>query len=336
MFGSTILDVAIGLVLVYLLLSLMCSAAKEGLEAVMKKRAIDLERGIRELLNDPNGTGLAKALYEHPLVDGLFRGTYETEKGARFWTRLPSYIPSQNFALALIGVISRGQTGAAAPPAAAEPAAPAPPLVPANQPAQDAAKQAFQNLQVLRDAINAVPNNPAAVSALLTLVDAAGGDLAKARANIEAWFNSSMERVAGWYKRWTQAVIFVLGLVLVAVLNTDTLEIGNSLARDPSLRQSLVAAAQEAAKKRDGDASGDVERRLEANLAEMRKIGLPVGWSKARLPPDIDRSWIPLKIVGLALTTLAISFGAPFWFDVLNKFMIVRSSVKPKEGATNL
>jgi hypothetical protein len=28
---------------------------------------------------------------------------------------------------------------------------------------------------------------------------------------------------------------------------------------------------------------------------------------------------------------VAVSLGAPFWFDVLNKFMVVRSTVKPKE-----
>jgi hypothetical protein len=73
MFGSEILEVAIGLMLVYLLLSLICSAVREGLEAWSEMRAVHLERGIRELLQDLNGTGLAKALYTHPLIYGLFQ-----------------------------------------------------------------------------------------------------------------------------------------------------------------------------------------------------------------------------------------------------------------------
>src|SRR5437879_3572336 len=100
MFGSTVLEVAIGLVLNYLLFSLACSAAKEGLEALMKKRAIDLERGVRELLDDPDGTAMAARVYKHPLIDGLFKGTFDTEKGGWLWSNLPSYIPAQNFALA--------------------------------------------------------------------------------------------------------------------------------------------------------------------------------------------------------------------------------------------
>jgi hypothetical protein len=336
MFGSAILDVAIGLVFIYLLLSLICSAAKEGLEALMKKRAIDLETGIKELLSDPDGTGLAKEVYEHPLIDGLFKGTYAGEKGGRFWSNLPAYIPAQNFVLALLDVISRGSSAAAASPITGQTVAPVPASSnlqasePANPQAQAAGNQASQALQSLRTAISAM-NNRRAREALLTLVDAAGGDMAKARANIEAWFNSSMDQVSGWYKRWSQAVIFVLGLLLVAALNVDTVEIGNSLARDPSLRQYLVAAAQESAKRQDQDAKGDTQRRVEANLEEMRKIGLPIGWSKTRIPSDWDASWVAVKIVGLLLTTLALSFGAPFWFDVLNKFMVVRAAVKPEE-----
>ncbi|MGH9962120.1 MAG: hypothetical protein ACREBC_34160, partial [Pyrinomonadaceae bacterium] len=35
--------------------------------------------------------------------------------------------------------------------------------------------------------------------------------------------------------------------------------------------------------------------------------------------------------LGWVLTALAISLGAPFWFDLLNKFIVIRSAVKPHE-----
>ena len=56
MFGSEILEVAVGLALLFLIVSLICTAAREGLEAIMRTRAMDLERGIRELLDDPDGS----------------------------------------------------------------------------------------------------------------------------------------------------------------------------------------------------------------------------------------------------------------------------------------
>jgi hypothetical protein len=36
-------------------------------------------------------------------------------------------------------------------------------------------------------------------------------------------------------------------------------------------------------------------------------------------------------LLGWLITALAVMLGAPFWFDVLNKFMVIRSTVKPRE-----
>jgi hypothetical protein len=37
------------------------------------------------------------------------------------------------------------------------------------------------------------------------------------------------------------------------------------------------------------------------------------------------------RLLGWLFTALALSLGAPFWFDLLNKFMVVRSTIKPRE-----
>ena len=80
MLGSDTLEIAIGLIFVYLVLSLICSAINELIEGLLNARAANLERGLRELLADPAGTGLVKAIYEHPLIHGLFKGTYDPAK----------------------------------------------------------------------------------------------------------------------------------------------------------------------------------------------------------------------------------------------------------------
>src|SRR5918911_567910 len=84
LFGSTLLEVAIGVVFVYLLLSLLCSALGELIEAFLKYRARYLEQGIKKLLDN---SSLAADLFAHPLVKAL---------GDR-----PSYIPARTFSLAL-------------------------------------------------------------------------------------------------------------------------------------------------------------------------------------------------------------------------------------------
>ena len=72
--------------------------------------------------------------------------------------------------------------------------------------------------------------------------------MTRVRLSIEAWFNSTMDRVSGWYKRRTQIILFAVGLAMAATLNIDTVDICNHLVSDPSLRSSLVATAQEYAK----------------------------------------------------------------------------------------
>ena len=333
MFNSGILDVAIGLVFIFLLLSLICSAINEMIENWLKWRATHLEQGIRELLYDPDGTDLTNKIYNHPLIYGLFWGDYDPKKmKCRFLrrTNLPSYIPSRNFALALMDVILpanqttlSGAVGATAP----SPAAPASPPGGATPPSP---------VQSLRDAIDSI-QNAKVQQALRTLVDAAGNDISKARENIEGWFDNTMERVSGWYKRRSQVILLVVGLAVAIAINADTITIAKSLSYDTALRNSLVAAAQEYAKPPlpAGKEGKTPEERVNENLKEIEKFGLPIGWNPddARTVPAKEFTPWFFKVLGWVLTAMAVSLGAPFWFDLLNKFMNARSTLKPSQPA---
>jgi hypothetical protein len=375
MFNSTILDVAIGIIFVYLLLSLICSAASEMIELLLKKRATDLERGIRELLKPGSASGtndIVQDLYNHPLINGLFDGQYETSGIARVWrylkgTDLPSYIPARNFALALLDVILPGTTAGTQSGATGATAGISTPTAPvANQ------------LVQLRTALNKA-NIPSQVQqALVTLIDAAGDDVARTRANIEEWFNSSMDRVSGWYKRRSQVILLVLGFLIAVAVNADSILIVRKLASDRALRESVVAAAEAYARANatsspspspaqspsastspssaspsqpsspvttstaDGCLKNECKDpdspqcKLAKAQCELKGLGLPIGWSSTT---DQKLNWyggtfsqqIEWHLLGWILTALAISLGAPFWFDLLNKFIVVRSTVKPKE-----
>ena len=65
----------------------------------------------------------------------------------------------------------------------------------------------------------------------------------------------------------------------------------------------------------------------------MSDLNLPIGWTKNsfgtfRAQPFGDMFW---AVIGWLFTAFALSLGAPFWFDMLNKVMVVRSTVKPSE-----
>ena len=359
MFGLSLLDVAIGTMFVFLLLSLVCSAINEIIEAWLKRRASYLERGIREMLDDPAGGGLTQAVYNHPLVSALFQGQYDPAKisGGEYErnSNLPAYIPSRNFALALMDVIlpaqAAGGAGGVTPSGAtgATPAADPNLKVNTDAPPATAAPGAANNpLTPLREAVGATTGGQAR-TALLSLIDAAGDDVAKARENIENWFNSTMDRVAGMYKRRAQWMILFLGLGVAIALNADTIYIVRALSNDSTLRASLVAAAQEYAKQ-PPNADSKPEERLKENYNAIQSLGLPIGWSKAPGGDPARRSpGLPWRDIGLGdwlvawarlfywhwlgwlLTAAAVSQGAPFWFDLLNKIIVVRSTVKPRE-----
>lgn len=309
MFGSEILDVAIGMALLFLLLSLVCSAIREAIEAFMRTRSMHLERGIRELLADPKGRGLAKAVYEHPLICGLYTGNYDPDKirsngymPARL--SLPSYIPSRNFALALIDIAARGPDSR-------------------EMYAVDATTSL--SLDTLRSSVVRIEN--AAVQRMMLLaIDSAQGDIAKVQKGLEAWFDSAMDRISGWYKRKTHKILFVLGFGVAVALNADALQVVQRLYADESVRAGAVAAAD--AMLSDSTA---MTANIEKQIARLDSLHLPIGWDQAAFQ-RIDSFGAGVSVLmGWLITALALSLGAPFWFDLLNKFMVVRSTVKPHE-----
>ena len=83
MLGSKILEVAIGVIFLFLLVSMICSAIREGIEAWLKTRAAFLEQGIRELLHDRHAVGIARSVYTHPLIYGLYLDDYRPRASAR-------------------------------------------------------------------------------------------------------------------------------------------------------------------------------------------------------------------------------------------------------------
>lgn len=302
MFGSAILDVGIGLIFIFLLFSLICSAISEIIEAVLKGRASNLEKGVRELLT--GDLELTRKLYDSPFIKGL------GEK--------PSYIPARNFALALLDHIAPASetrfSGAAGALATGR--------APDSSPDLRNSTSSLENTQLR--------------SALLTLIDASGNDMIQVRQNIEEWYNSAMDRVSGWYKRRTQWMIFFIGLVSALVYNIDTINIAQYLSTDSTVRNSLVAAAQAYASQ--PNAANSAQERFTKNLETIRDLGLPLGWrfDKGQVPNDLralphNPPGFMLKFVGCCLSAFAVSLGAPFWFDLLNKFIVVRSTVKPKE-----
>jgi hypothetical protein len=318
------LDVAIGVAFLFLIMSLIASAVAELIEGLLRYRARDLERGIRELVRDPK---LVEEIYNHPLVNGLFKGQYDpNHKG-----RLPSYIPSTTFVLALLDAVDTVTTA----PATAAPATPAAPPASPGAIAHwfSEAKRSFYEEKppaaADKDAVARLKKG------LDTLKNSAGADLAAQRLAIETWFNGSMDRVSGWYKHRTARNLFFIGLAAAFALNVDSVKVTKQLMADKPVRDAIVASASSYVQAPQTPNSGDAKTRLDDAVGRLEKLGLKLGWNRPWCAYWCDQKVTPsdylLKLFGLFITACAVSLGAPFWFDMLNKFIVVRSTVKPEE-----
>jgi len=336
-----LLDIAIGLTFVFLLLSLICSSLNEGLESLLRNRANDLERAIRKLLGDEPGSwwasflpwvnsiqkqSITREFYQHPLIRNLFR----TEM------RLPNYIPSRSFALAVMdiacpdGALVRGAT--------------------TGHGTANSASVEFI------DEVNNVPLPDHLKNSIKTLVMAADGDARQARLNIETWFNSSMDRVSGWYKSRTQKILFCFGVVITLAVNADAISIFRNLSHSKNLQAVVGAAQQVAAQTPPGQ---NLPGQISDAINQLTGLDVGIGWARevdqhgtldtTKLPPSLNSSSCKMETepcehpirwsfhllyihgIGWLITAAAMMLGAPFWFDTLNRFIVVRSTVKPQE-----
>jgi hypothetical protein len=186
--------------------------------------------------------------------------------------------------------------------------------------------------------------------------------LAVARKNVETWFDNSMTRLSGWYKRKAMLAAFIIGLLLAILLNVDSILVSMSLWREPTLRQAIVAQAQAYSLQNNqlptsGTANLPPQKTVSQLQQELAALQLPFGWEtetvflKANescqlIPIKSNATWgvrsgdickritnSPLditgwlsKIAGIFITGLAAAQGAPFWFDILKRFVNIRSS----------
>ena len=296
MFGLEILDIGIGLIFIYLVLSLMCTAANEFIAGMTNARARLLRKGVGRLFEDTGfGKDFADRFFGHSLIGSLVE-----RRGG--W---PSYIPSRTFSATMLDLLSAG--GAIAP-----------------RTWRDLETGVEALLKPRRGDGGALDPSDPLVQTVRVLVDRAGNDLSKLEAEIGAWFDAAMERVSAWYKRRTQWVLLAIGIGVVGVTNADTIGIVESLSRDSALRSALVAQAEAAAENAD---SADT---IKTDIAEIEALGIPLGWRKAALPEGLG--WLQ-KLAGLLLTAFALTLGAPFWFDLLKKAINIRSvGLNPQEA----
>jgi hypothetical protein len=274
---NAVIDVGIGILLMYLLLSLVCTMVNELFSSVLGLRAKTLETGLKGLIDNDQ---LFQEFQKHGII-----AAQSAAAGGK-----PSYLAGGAVAAALLDSLDP------------------------NKP-----------LALVSEVVSAAQQLPASNvrDAILTAATTAGDDIDKLRATVAAWFDDSMDRLSGVYKRYLHWLSLVVGIALAIALNADTISVAGTLWQDSDLRGGVAAAAG----KFDTSNLSQSSQNLQQIETALRPF--PLGWSVAAVR-DIGFWGLLSKVLGLAMTGLALSLGAPFWFDMLSRFVNLRAAgVKP-------
>ena len=268
MFGSTVLEMAIGLTFCYASVALIVAGLNEAIASALRLRARALLTGVKTMLNDPNFENLALAIYRHALINPLCDGRAGQQSDLK---NKPSYIDAKHFAVALMDNLQ---------------------AIPGD------VQQLGRAIDTLQD--------PQLKQLLASIYRRAGGDLAVFQSGVVAWFDSAMERVSGTYKRRSQLISVALALAIAILFNIDSVHLFHTLWQHPALAAQIGVPAP------------TIDARTFAALWT-----LPVGWEA--FPPAPDQRLL-IQLGGWIITASSALFGAPFWFDLLQRMVQLRGT----------
>jgi len=314
------LDTIISIVFVFLMFSLVVSAAAEMIAVIGRRRGRTLKQGIDLVLTNLGKPELVAAFWNHPFI-----------KAVHTSDQPPSYIPSSHLAAALLHLAAGSPAGQAA------------------------------DLGKLKGALTGLPHEGLA-TVIATAIEQSGANasLAQVQASLEGWVDAAMERISSLYARRTRTWLFLVAFVAAVAMNIDTITIWQQVQSDKALRDSLVAQATKAELPPDlkhamtnavigGPANRPAEDRsmgvelpadlrvaidqYQQRLSAFAELRLPLGWTEEAVA-HYQAFWSGLThAFGILASALAASLGAPFWFDLLQRFMNIRSALKPTARA---
>lgn len=297
-----VLEVALGLALVFSLVSFAVSLLTEWISAIWGRRGALLQRGVEQML----GKTRAGELYDHPLFQSLMPHRWLASRHG------PSYIPTDLFVTTLLSQLDPEGRGAGLK-------------------------------DELLTQLDDLPDDDALRRALVPLVTQAEDDWEKVRKSVGDWFDRVMDEVTGWYRRWSQLLLFGTGLLLAMVVGVDALDITRTLWINDEIRAGVAKIAEDFSESGVGGNGPGQTMDLEAarqkaqELQELQQNLAAVGLRFRPITrcggPDLPRC-----LLGYLLTAFAASLGAPFWFDLLKKLVQIRTTAlrpptPPQQGS---
>lgn len=324
MSGFPILDLVVGLIFIYFLLSIISSSVVELILTLSKTRAKLLQKWLLTIfdkqieVDNDKSVPLGQAIMNHCTTTALSGQGNST-----------SYMDAKNFTSALIEKLTF---------------------------IKDQPKKVVTDLQEVIDAIAKTEALSPELKRVFILyaneaILSGAADVKSTfdkfmafRGKIESWYNTSMERVSGHLKsKYVFPLTIVIATVVASAGNADSIEIAKYLHRNPQITAQIAAEGYltgqdssnvylnrlnevKAYNRKDTVIDRETEAAVKKELATINEAkavlaqSLPLGWDNV-----VVKSW-PSKIFGILITIFAIIMGAPFWFELLNKIANLRGN----------
>lgn len=341
MSGFPIIDLVVGMIFIYFLLSIICSSAVEMILTGWKIRAKVLARWLCTIfdkkIENPNGSevALGQAIMDHCAITAL-----------SVHGKSPSYIDAKNFSAALIEKLTYDREN------------PKSIATDLNQLIRALENSTALSIELQRAFLVYAYE---AKNTYANISEKTISEVEYFKNKIEHWFDSSMDRITGTLKtQYVRPITLAVAILTAGFLNADTVSIAKFLYSNPEVRTKLAAQAYNAStdttliSRLNQVQKSNRDTAITATLDEIKtdftksmnnikdakaalESDIPLGWKKVEL--QSLGHWSPAliltKISGLLATILAIFMGAPFWFDLLNKLANLRGTGPKPPSSTN-
>lgn len=146
------------------------------------------------------------------------------------------------------------------------------------------------------------------------------------------YFGGLMEQAAATFRSRARSFVIILSIGIAVLFGTDSIQLAKTLWINAELR--AIAAAQAGVIVANGATSAEISNLLD----DLGKFSIRIGWWQTQeFPPNSDiAGWalfIFLKVLGLGITAAAVSQGSSFWYDLLKKVSAPATSTSSSKSS---
>lgn len=299
-----VLEVAIGLILIYYILGSMVSIVTQWINETFESRAVALEGYLKKIVGDANLGDLVDLPQMQALRPIRYKGLLSVFSSTTIPKRIEK-VPVATLVDAYFDIA--GLTG-----------------------------NKDLNLLQLAELVDKLPESEGK-QAFIKWINQGVTNLDDLRRRTTAYFTGMMDQAAAKFKANARSFVIILSMLVAVLFGTDSIQIAKALWANAELRALAVAKAEMVVQEEGADAS------IDDLIKELGDLTLKIGWWETERPAGGAQTmdwvlFVGLKVLGLAITAAAVSQGSSFWYDLLKKLSspaTTSSSSKSGDGGSS-